>query len=212
MHQAILVDRTMVVKIGTETSEPCKITGGAVQGSVLGILNHNVVLESLDDDLLGIYIAKYEDDITIVEDILKEYPYQLTEEEAIMKQVMQRQHTQRALDTITKRAEEKHLKINGLKPQILTTYLSYIRLQVILLTKEGHKVHSDWELKMLGLYFQERPTVGAQIDNLARKTNERFQLLTKLKLNGLSKDKLRIIHMPSLLRFRVFKQHVSLPT
>ena len=69
MHSAFLVDRTMVVKIGNEISEPYHITGGAVQGSVLGILDHNAVLESLDDDLLGIYVAKYVDDITIIETI-----------------------------------------------------------------------------------------------------------------------------------------------
>ena len=54
MHKAFLEERTMVVKVGTEISEPVRITGGAVQGSVLGILNHNAVLESLDDNLLDL--------------------------------------------------------------------------------------------------------------------------------------------------------------
>ena len=90
----------MVVKIGNETSEPYDITGGAVQGSVLGILDHNAVLESLDDNLLGIYVAKYVDDITMIETIPKDYPYQLTEEEAISKQVIHPEHTQNALDII----------------------------------------------------------------------------------------------------------------
>ena len=39
---AFLIDRTMVVKIGTELSEPRIITGGAVQGLVLGILDQSV--------------------------------------------------------------------------------------------------------------------------------------------------------------------------
>ena len=71
MHKAFLEDRTMVVKVGTTISEPVRITGGAVQGSVLGILDHNAVLESLDDELLGIYVAKYGDDITLIESIQK---------------------------------------------------------------------------------------------------------------------------------------------
>ena len=55
-------------KVGTTTSDPCRITGGAVQGSVLGILDHNAVLESLDDNLLQIHTAKYVDDITVNRD------------------------------------------------------------------------------------------------------------------------------------------------
>ena len=48
------------------------ITGGAVQGSVLGILDHNAVLESLDDDIFNTYIAKYLDDMTLVESVPKD--------------------------------------------------------------------------------------------------------------------------------------------
>ena len=50
-------------------SEPCRITGGAVQGSILGIMDHNAVLENLDDGLDEIYIAKYVDDITLIETV-----------------------------------------------------------------------------------------------------------------------------------------------
>ena len=56
IHRAFLENRTMVVKVGTTLSKPIKITGGAVQGSVLGIMDHNAVLESLDDDLQGIHV------------------------------------------------------------------------------------------------------------------------------------------------------------
>ena len=59
MHASFLRDRSMVVKIGTTCSTPISITGGAVQGSVLGVLDHNAVLESLDDEVLNTYIAKY---------------------------------------------------------------------------------------------------------------------------------------------------------
>ena len=51
---------------------------------------------------------------------------------------------------------------------------------------------------MLGFYFEEKPSVNAQIEHLIKKTNKRLHLLTKLKLNGLNKEKLRIIYMASM--------------
>ena len=51
MHAAFLTDRTMSVKLGTIQSKPKEVTGGAVQGSVLGVLEHNVVLNDLDKGL-----------------------------------------------------------------------------------------------------------------------------------------------------------------
>ena len=57
----------MQVKLGTFLSDPLPVTGGAVQGSVLGVLDHNVVLNNLDDDLLEIYVAKYIDDMTLID-------------------------------------------------------------------------------------------------------------------------------------------------
>ena len=69
MHVAFLTERTMSVKIGTIISEARKVTGGAVQGSVLGVLDHNVVLNNLDDDLLQFYIAKYIDDLAIIDTV-----------------------------------------------------------------------------------------------------------------------------------------------
>ena len=67
MHATFLSERSMSVKLGTVLSEPLPVTGGAVQGSVLGVLDHNVVLNNLDDDLLSIYIAKYVDDMTLID-------------------------------------------------------------------------------------------------------------------------------------------------
>ena len=48
-------------------SDPKPVTGGAVQGSVLGVLDHNVVLDDLNEDLAGdLYVAKNVDNITVV--------------------------------------------------------------------------------------------------------------------------------------------------
>ena len=70
MHAAFLMDRTMSVKIGTYISTPKKVTGGAVQGSVLGVLDHNVVLNNLDSEMNeSVHVAKYVDDMTVIETV-----------------------------------------------------------------------------------------------------------------------------------------------
>ena len=74
MHAAFLEDRTMKVKLGTVLSDSKIVTGGAVQGSVLGVLDHNVVLNNLDDNLLDVYVAKYVDDMTIIETVPNSVP------------------------------------------------------------------------------------------------------------------------------------------
>ena len=72
MHLTFLQEWNKIVKVGTITSEPVLITGGVVQGSVLGILDHNAVQESLDDDLTDLQVNKYINDITLVEAIKKD--------------------------------------------------------------------------------------------------------------------------------------------
>ena len=60
MHAAFLTNRCMRVKIGNILSEKKLITGGAVQGSLLGVLDHNAVLEFVDDEInQGIYKYRY---------------------------------------------------------------------------------------------------------------------------------------------------------
>ena len=49
MHALVLIGRTISVKGGTHISNPKPVMGGAVQGSVLGVLDHNVVLDNLDN-------------------------------------------------------------------------------------------------------------------------------------------------------------------
>ena len=94
-------------------SEPCRIAGGAVQGSILGIMDHNAVLENLDDSLDEIYKAKYVDDITLIETVKenrnKTNTHTFTPPE-----------TQRAINTISNWAVQKQMKLNTNKTQVLT--------------------------------------------------------------------------------------------
>ena len=71
MHAAFLCGRTMSVKLGSTLSPPQPVTGGAVQGSVLGVLDHNVVLDDLDKNIAGqnTYVAKYVDDLTVIDTV-----------------------------------------------------------------------------------------------------------------------------------------------
>ena len=117
MHRAFLEERTMVVKVGTTISDPVRITGGAVQGSLLGILDHNAVLESLDDDLLGIHIAKYVDDITIIEPVSKDIAVKEDLSNSRPLHTFQPPHAQIALDTIATRAKDKKMQINKKRPK-----------------------------------------------------------------------------------------------
>ena len=119
MHKSFLEERTMVVKVGTEISEPVRITGGAVQGSVLGILDHNAVLESLDDNLLDIYIAKYVDDITLIEAVPKSVATDIDIQTTKPTHTFLPPKSQYALETIAYNATKKNMVINKKKDSII---------------------------------------------------------------------------------------------
>ena len=64
----------MRFKIGNDLSDLKSITGGAIQGSVLGVMNHNAVLEFINDDV-DQEMYKYIDDLTLEEVISRDVPY-----------------------------------------------------------------------------------------------------------------------------------------
>ena len=68
MHAAFLMGRSMQVKVGNALSRPLEATGGAVQGSVLGVMDHNTVMEKVDDNFLS-DSHKYVDDLTTTKTI-----------------------------------------------------------------------------------------------------------------------------------------------
>ena len=120
IHRAFLEERTMVVKIGTSVSKPCQITGSAVQGSVLGVLDHHAVLDGLDDGIGDLYVAKYVDDIMLVETVDRgvKYDKDLTKNKEL--HTFNPPTSQSAQTAIATKANEKHLKLNIGKTQLLT--------------------------------------------------------------------------------------------
>ena len=88
----------MSVKLGTIPSTPKPVIGGAVQGSVLGVLDHNVVLNNLDDNLLQVYVAKYVDDMTVIDKV-----------DNSVRTVIDDTHTQSPYTRYIRKERSKHL-------------------------------------------------------------------------------------------------------
>ena len=60
----------MQVKVGSELSRQFCVTGGAVQSSVLGVMDHNAVMETVDEEI-DLPTEKYVDDMTMIESLSK---------------------------------------------------------------------------------------------------------------------------------------------
>ena len=90
------------------------------------------------------------------------------------------------------------MQINKNKTQVLTIYSSHTICNSFLLDDDKTKIESGEELKMLGFYFSEKPTVQLQVKRLIQKANKRFFLLLNYKTNGVEKEKLKSIYMSTI--------------
>ena len=183
----------MSVKLGTFLSNPKRVTGGAVQGSVLGVLDRNVVLNDLDEDLPDIYSAKYVDDLTLIDTVEVEVQCMIDQTPKKTLHTFSPPNTVSSFEKIKQKANSKGLKINEKKTQILS--VSSVWYDTEALIKMGDQtITSGEELKMLGFYFSPQPTVKLQIEKLVKKANKRFFLLLKYKRAGVRKERLRDIY------------------
>ena len=114
MHAAFLKDRQMRVKIGNVLSEAKSITGGAVQGSVLGVMGHNAVLEFINDDIEQ-NMYKYIDDLTLEEIISKEVDYISDYHERKERHLFRAGLTQKTFEQLSEKCDLTGLKINDKK-------------------------------------------------------------------------------------------------
>ena len=178
MHAAFLTNRSMRVKIGNILSDPMEVTGGAVQGSILGVLDHNAVIEHVDEDFPEeVETQKYVDDMTIIESIPKNADYYM--DEAYEKRRYRAENTEKAISSLKKTCEEKNLKINASKTQLLAISANKEKTKVWI--REGEEeIVSGKELKLLGFYFSESPDVSRQIKNIIQKAMLRFFVLRRL--------------------------------
>ena len=92
---------------------------------------------------------------------------------------------------ITRRAEEKGMKVNTKKTNLLciSDSLNY-KTCTYLEDRDGVRIDSGDKLKLLGWHFSSRPTVDAYLDVLKRRFRERYWVLRHLKHNGFTNDEL----------------------
>ena len=143
MQAAFLSGRSMQVKLGLHLSEPLPVTGRAIQGSVLGILDHNVVLNNLDDDLLDIYVAKYINDMTLVDVADNEVPTDIDTSGNRALHTIYPGRSQEAFGKIAAKAEDKGLKINDDKTQLLSVSSSFYDTRAIIKDRQNKEIHSS---------------------------------------------------------------------
>ena len=111
MHAAFLDNRRMRVKIGNILSEEKPVTGRAVQGSVLGVLDHNAVLESIDEDI-NQDVYKYVDDLTLSEAVPQSVESIVDNEGPAQTHYFRPEKTQESFDRLYEACEVRGLKIN----------------------------------------------------------------------------------------------------
>ena len=114
MHAVFLTNRSMHVKVGNCLSDRREVTGGAVQGSVLGVMDHNAVIEGVDQNLLT-ECHKYVDDLTTTETIGPEADGYLAVVGGEEKPMFHAPDSEENLQSVMDYCEEKGLKVNEKK-------------------------------------------------------------------------------------------------
>ena len=117
--KAFLSNRRMAVRVGQNILELREVNGGCIQGSLLGILQHNVCLDHLDDDL-DVDSSKYVDDMFLLEGL-----HQAEAEEDEEGKILRARSSEHAFKIIKNRAEAVNMKVNADKTTHLCICLLY---------------------------------------------------------------------------------------
>ena len=188
MHAAFLDGRKMRVKIGNLLSSEQTVTGGAVQGSVLGVLDHNAVLESLDDNISNQDIYKYVDDLTLDEAIEKTVPCLIEKDSnGVETHVFKPQKTQENFNKLSNACDDRGLKINDKKTQLISISSGKHKTKAWISLKDGSTMFSNASFKLLGFMFSNTPTVHAQVDHIINRATSRSFVLRHLASFGADK-------------------------
>ena len=167
MHAAFLRDRYLQVKVGNKLSTKMPVTGGAVQGSVLGVMDHNAVMEMVDEDFLT-DTPKYVDNLTSTEEIERDAGSYVSSGVLKGKRYIEYYHASKSeenLNRITACCEERGLKVHAKKTQLLAISSNRNRAKVWI-QAGWESINSSGSLKLLGFMFSERPDVALQVENL----------------------------------------------
>ena len=193
MHAAFLTQRKMRVKIGNIVSSERDVTGGAVQGSVLGVMDHNAVMEFVDEELDGDFF-KYVDDLTMAEEIGREVDCMIDNSGARQLHLFKPSKIQAGFDGLNDSCDNQGLLINGKKTQLLSVSNAKYDTRAWISLKDGTPMYSDEGLKLLGFQFSNKPTCHAQIDNLINRAASRTFVIRRLAGVNVNKDRLKNIY------------------
>ena len=182
----------MRVKIGYTLSTERDVTVGAVQGSVLGVMDHNAVMEYIDEDIDGDFF-KYVDDLTITECIPNTADCLIDNSGSHQLQLFKPDKIQAGFDSLNDSCQAKGLLINGKKTQLLSSN-SRFDTRAWLTLNDGTPMYSTDNLRLLEFEFGNKPTVHAQINNLITRVASRSFVIRRLA--GVKVDKRRTFIVP----------------
>lgn len=128
MHAAFLANRRMRVKIRNVLSEEKPVTGGAVQASVLCVLDHNAVLKFIYEDI-DQEIYKYINDLTLSEEIPEDIDLLVDNTGGIQTHHFRPENTQNRFNKIYEACEQRKLKINEKKLSCYRFQITHMRLK-----------------------------------------------------------------------------------
>ena len=193
MHAAFLTERHMRVKVGNIISDKHHVTGGAVQGSVLGVLDHNAVIESLDEDIAYQDVYKYVDDLTVDEEIPQDIAY-FIEHGEIDTHIYKPPDTQKSMIKLEQACQDRGLKINDKKTQLLSISAGRNNTKCCLTLKDGSTIYSAEMFKLLGFMFSNTPNVHEHINHIVNRATSRSFVIRNLANLDADKTKLRNVY------------------
>ena len=109
----------MRAKIGNLLSEEQEVMGGAVQGSVLGVMDHNAVMEFVDEEVTD-DVFKYVDDLTLQEAVERDAACLVDNSGTRPIHTFKPAKIQKNFEKLADACSNKGLKINGKKTQLLS--------------------------------------------------------------------------------------------
>lgn len=162
--------------------------------SSVGVLDHNVVLNDLDDDVLDSYVAKYVDDMTIIDTVDASVKMDIDTSTNRPLHTIYPEATQNAFTSISNKASAKGFKINEKKTQILSISSAFYDTKACIKDQANNLIETGSNLKMLGFFFSNTPSVNSQLEYLMKKAIKRYFFLLHYKRSGIPIDKLRDIY------------------
>ena len=166
-----------------------------MQGSVLGVLDHNAVMEFIDEEIDYQEIYKYIDDLTMEEEISQDIPCLVEQDPHTLMttHTFKPPDTQKSVGILEQSCQDRKLKVNEKKTQLLSISSGKCETRCWLTLKDGSTLLSDGSLKLLGFMFSNKPDVKSQINHLVNMASSRCFVLRHL--SNFKADKNRLLNI-----------------